>query len=87
MANVVSQEDWGDVDDSDPQKHKVKTKPVYLDEKHFYRVVVWSLAIVASAALIGSIYLITDGKDIPDGIIALGSTAVGALAGVLAGNH
>jgi len=49
----------------------------------FYRVVVLTLALVAVGALGASIYLAASDQDIPQSIVALGSTAVGALAGVL----
>ncbi|MFA5451069.1 MAG: hypothetical protein WC231_03650 [Dehalococcoidales bacterium] len=48
-----------------------------------YRMVVCFLGIVAVAAIIGSIILVGIKTDVPDALIALGSAAVGALAGLL----
>ncbi|MDD5604351.1 MAG: hypothetical protein WC231_05295 [Dehalococcoidales bacterium] len=45
--------------------------------------VVCFLGIVAVAAIIGSIILVSIKTDVPDALIALGSAAVGALAGLL----
>ena len=42
-----------------------------------------SLAVIAVIALVGAIALAASGKAVPDSVIALGSTAIGALAGVL----
>ena len=46
----------------------------------------WALAITA-AALTGSVILALLDKQPPDSVIALGATAVGALAGVVAGQR
>lgn len=48
-----------------------------------YRMVVCFLGIVAVAAIIGAIILVGIRTDVPDALIALGSAAVGALAGLL----
>ena len=75
--------DWG----SSPEKEENVVPvyaPAYLSDRHFYRVVVYSLALVIAVSLIGSIVLVYCGKEIEASIIALGSTAVGALAGVIA---
>lgn len=65
--------EWGS---SDPP-----LQPAYGRAHHgdrlFYRVVVIALALVAL------IHLTVTDRDIPQSIVALGSTAVGALAGVL----
>jgi hypothetical protein len=51
-----------------------------------YRLVVISLGAVAFATVAGAIAIsiATGGKGLPDGIIAIASAAVGALAGLLA---
>jgi hypothetical protein len=49
-----------------------------------YRVVVVALALVAMTAIAGGIGLAVYGKTTPEGVIALGSTALGAIAGLLA---
>ena len=83
-ANEPS-EDWGSVEEL--QDAPLEPGPVYLQDRFFYRVVVCSLASVPLVALIGSIILIACDKSIPDSIVALGSTAVGALASVLVGSR
>lgn len=49
-----------------------------------YRIVVAALAAVAMIAICGGIALAVYGKNTPEGVIALGSTALGAIAGLLA---
>ena len=60
--------------------------PAYLGDRYFYRVVVWSLTVAAVLALVGAVVLVAWGKEVPQAIVAIGATAVGALAGVVAGN-
>ncbi len=58
-----------------------------IDDKWLYRCVVWILGIVAIFALVSSTWILIDNNDktvtVPNGIVALGSTAIGALAGWL----
>ena len=50
-----------------------------------YRIVVLSLGLTVLATVIGGLFIkVTSAQNIPEGIIALGSAAVGALAGLLA---
>lgn len=49
-----------------------------------YRVVVASLGAVALVAIVGGIMLAFYAKPTPEGVIALGATAIGAIAGLLA---
>ena len=61
--------------------------PAYVGDRMVYRVVVFSLGAVAILALIGSIVLQYGGtaaQDQPPLLIAFGSAAIGALAGLLA---
>lgn len=60
--------------------------PPTVTDVWIYRVVVCSLGIVVIIAVIGAIYLSsgTAGKAPPDVLTALGSAAIGALAGLLA---
>mgnify|MGYP003596548212 FL=1 len=54
-------------------------------EISLYRSVIFILGSIAIISLLGTIFLVAKGAtSIPDGIIALGSAAVGALAGILA---
>ncbi len=48
-----------------------------------YRIVVFALGTLAIMALVGDMALAFYNKSIPEGVIALGSTALGALAGLL----
>jgi hypothetical protein len=58
--------------------------PIYKSDKFIYRVVVGALAVVVLTTAIGAIILESGGKTTPQALIALGSTALGALAGLLA---
>jgi len=49
-----------------------------------YRIVVSSLGAAMLIALIGAIVLVAFGKETPDVLVAIGSAAIGALAGLLA---
>lgn len=78
-----SPEDWGSVEDS----KRLSSSPAYLGDRHFYRVAIWALSSLAVLALVGSIVLFALHKDVPEAVVAVGSTAVGALAGVLVINR
>lgn len=54
------------------------------NDNWIYRIVVGSLGLVILITVIGGIYLALASKGLPEGIIALSSAAVGALAGLLA---
>ena len=61
--------------------------PAYVQDRAVYRIVVGSLGLVAIIAAVGAIYLAAGGANavvIPDILTALGSAAIGALAGLLA---
>ena len=53
------------------------------DEKKFYKQVLIILGIFVIAAVVGMVILALSGKAIPDGLIALGSAALGLFAGIL----
>ena len=80
-----SSDDWGSSEErsSDPLTYG----PAYLTDRYFYRVVACSLAGIAGVALLGSIGLAASDKEIPEFVVAIGSTAVGALASVLMVNR
>jgi hypothetical protein len=48
-----------------------------------YKIMVVALGVVAVFALIGAITLVAIGKTTPEGVVALGSASIGALAGAL----
>ena len=82
MASDSSQSDertWGK---SNPEEEP-RFGLAYQGDGFFHRVVVMTLALAALGALASSIHLAGLGKEMPQSIVALGSTAVGALAGVL----
>lgn len=56
-------------------------QPAYITDRWVYRAVVVILGIVIITSAIGALIL---SDKIPDSLIALGSTAIGALAGLLA---
>lgn len=80
-----SSDNWGLVEES--EKKGVDFTPAYLGDRHFYRVAIWALSSLAVLALVGSIGLFALHKDVPEAVVAVGSTAVGALAGVLVINR
>lgn len=61
--------------------------PAFVSNSRIYIIVVVSLGVVAVSATIGGLLLAYDGptgSDIPATVTALGSAAIGALAGLLA---
>ena len=76
-----SSDDWGSSEErsSDPLAYG----PAYLRGRYFYRVAACSLAGIAGVPLIGSIGLAAYDKEIPEFVVAIESTAVGALDSVL----
>lgn len=74
-------DDWGEV--GEETSGLLESRPAFWRDRWFYRVVGGSLAVIAGIALIGAIALAACDKPVPDSVVALGSTAIGALAGVL----
>lgn len=64
----------------------VKESPsrAFEQDTWFYRIIALCLSLVALLSATGFIVLAVFEKSIPEGLIALGSGAIGALAGVLA---
>ncbi|MFZ1081847.1 MAG: hypothetical protein WAO19_07970 [Candidatus Kryptoniota bacterium] len=58
--------------------------PVIQSDVWIYRMVVAFLGLTVLAGVIGAIILSMSGKSTPEVLVALGSAAVGALAGLLA---
>jgi len=75
-------EDWGLSDDA-PQP-SYRNPPAYWGDKQFFRLLLRILGGVAIITVLGIFLLSAFDKDIPDSIVALGSTALGALAGLIA---
>lgn len=57
-------------------------EPAYRRDRWIYRLVAGVLGLIALVAAVGAIWLALEGTDIPDLLVALGSAAVGALAGL-----
>ena len=77
------QEDWED--SAGPKKPEQRS--AYHGDVWFWRLTVASLAVIVLVALGGGIWLTSLGKEIPQAVLALGATAVGALGGVVAGQR
>lgn len=58
--------------------------PAYVNNAHIYIIVVVSLGLVILATMVGAIVLASQKLPIPETITALGSAAIGAVAGLLA---
>ena len=58
------------------------TVPAYERDARFYRAVVRWLGLTIVISIVAVAMLVGIGKPIPDGLIAIGSAAVGAMAGV-----
>ncbi len=65
---------------------KKETAPAYVGDKWVYRIVVFSLSFILLAVVVGIIALVMNNGaiSIPEGLVAIGSAAVGALAGLFA---
>lgn len=61
-----------------------KTQPAYFFDPLIYRLVVSALGLAVLVAAVGGIVIVMADKTPPDMLVALGSAAVGALAGLLA---
>ena len=75
---------------SDVKVEAEKRLPAFFDDRQIYRITVWFLGSVVVLSLLAQFILalnLGNGRgnpDIPQGLIALGSAAIGALAGLLA---
>ncbi|MFQ5572280.1 MAG: hypothetical protein ACE5G0_21600 [Rhodothermales bacterium] len=58
--------------------------PAHIPDTFVYRITVGSLGAAVLVTLIGAIVLVALGKETPEILVAIGSAAVGALAGLLA---
>ncbi|MEZ5336499.1 MAG: hypothetical protein R2741_15415 [Methanolobus sp.] len=63
-------------------KKVTKEQAVYIYDKEFYRVAIWFLGLIVLAVVIGGLFLTYFDKSPTDGIIAIGSAAVGAIVGI-----
>ncbi len=65
-------------------KADASTRQVFLDDKKFYRGLLYFLGTAVLITTVGGLILTYYSKDIPQFIVAIGTTALGALAGLLA---
>ena len=61
----------------------VISKPLQNDV-WIYRMVVAALGLAVLFSIIGAVYLVSESKETPETLIALGSAAIGAISGLLA---
>ena len=72
--------DLGDV--VEDESEELTARDAYRTDKHFYRVIAYSLGIAIGLSIVCSTAAFVCTKEVPDGVIAIGSAAVGALAGI-----
>jgi hypothetical protein len=70
--------------EEEAERTPISTTPIYHTDKRFYQIVVWFLGLTMLACTLGAIMLAFSSKEIPDIIVAIGSAAIGALAGLFA---
>lgn len=70
----------GDADENETKSPTVRD--AYRADKHFYRVIAYSLGIAIGLSIVCSTVTFVCTQEVPDGVTAIGSAAVGALAGV-----
>jgi hypothetical protein len=93
MVEILTQDparlkDIANTIDSDPAGAQKKLTAVAdeasgIPDTKPYRMIITALSIVAIVALLGAIGLVGAGKTAPEVVVALGSAAIGALAGTL----
>jgi hypothetical protein len=86
LAERIDEDPWleGEIK-KDPRVVAAVFQPPLETDVWIYRIVVLALGIAVLASIGGAIYLVAIGKgEVPPILVALGSAAVGALAGLLA---
>jgi uncharacterized protein (DUF1015 family) len=88
MADVLKNDPLKNLQDADNEAKKQATEDTkkevaaYIEDKMFYRLVAKYLTVIVLAVVLGSVLLLGIDKAPTDGIIAIGSGAVGALIGI-----
>jgi uncharacterized protein (DUF1800 family) len=88
MNDVVKKDPSKSLKDADEEATKIATEDTkkqvaaFIEDKEFYRRVALYLTTIVLVVVAGSVILIGIGKAPTDGIIAIGSGAVGALIGI-----
>jgi hypothetical protein len=70
--------------EEETERTPISTTPIYHSDKRFYQIVVWFLGLTMLTCTLGAIALAFSNKEIPDIVVAIGSAAIGALAGLFA---
>ena len=84
MADILKADPNISVKDADQQATKAANEATvaYKADPTFYRIAIILLTIIVLAVVLGSVFLLNNGKSPTDGVIAIGSGAVGALIGL-----
>lgn len=61
-----------------------KAPPAYIGDRWTYRIAIIAISLIGIIAISGSLALVLAGRFVPQVIVALGSSAVGALVGIFA---
>ena len=77
----VPEDDWGSA--AEEGTPVVETRSAYESDVIFFRFVAVALGLVMLTSAVGAVWLAYSGRDVPDGLVAIGSAAVGGLASVL----
>ena len=64
------------------EEGKISGTQAWEKDKTFFRIAVWLLGIAGFLVIIGVVYLCAIGKNPSDGLIAIGSAAIGGLVGI-----
>jgi hypothetical protein len=70
--------------EEESERKPIRTAPIYHQDKRFYQIVVKFLGATMVFCTLGAIALAFFDKEIPDIVVAIGSAAIGALAGLFA---
>jgi hypothetical protein len=84
LATAVDKDQQLEADLKSDPKSTLAKLATQIPDTWVYRSVVWFLGITALTTAVGSLILASNGNTPPEGVIALGSAGVGALAGLLA---
>lgn len=79
-----SPQPYGSDNEEEADRKPISTTPIYHSDKRFYQIVVWFLGLTMLTCTTGAISLAFCDKEIPDIVVAIGSAAIGALAGLFA---
>ena len=86
MSDPVSKpsDDWGDTSKASKASPvgRVTLRPAYENDVWFYRILVIALGGAVLLSVGGAVLIAVMGKQVPEVLVAVGSAAVGALAGV-----